>query len=172
MENFKTHFNPIIPTGRLIFALFFLILFLMMFYALFRDFQAMGFKEYLVVFLGIVFFGAFAEMFITPLLTTTKNYVIDDKVIKEFNFLTFKSKTIPKEMVKGFSTSKIPYRIWNFKQVIIYLKDGSKIDMMQFAYFNFKEIGPLLIEKEYDYLGHESYIWKWPNRRRYKYDGK
>ena len=172
MENFKTYFNPIIPIGRLIFALFFLSLFIMMFYALFRDFQTSGFKEYLMIFLGIVFFGAVAEMFITPFLTATKNYAIDDRVIKEFNFLTFEAKVIPKEMVKGFSTSKIQYRIWNFKQIIIYLKDGSKIDLMQFAYFNFKEIKPLLIEKGYPYLGHEPYVWKWPNSRRYQYDSE
>ena len=84
--------------------------------------------------------------------------------------MTLKTKTIYKDNIKGFSTSKVPYRIWNFKQIIIYLKDGTKINIMQFAYFNFNKIELTLVEKKYNYLGHEKYIWKWVNRRVYKYD--
>ncbi|MDP2174721.1 MAG: hypothetical protein Q8K70_02295 [Bacteroidota bacterium] len=109
-------------------------------------------------------------MFFKAFITTTKNYLITDQTIEEFNVLTLKTKTIYKDDIKGFSTSKVPYRIWDFKQIIIYLKDGTKIDIMQFAYFNFKKIKPTLVNKKYNYFGHEPYIWKWFNSRVYRYD--
>jgi|SRR5690606_23581421 len=170
MTNFKTYFNPLIAIGRLAFSVFFGGLTFFLIYLLFRDFKTNGLKEYITIILGVTIFGAIFQMFFKALVTTSKNYLITDQTIEEFNVLTLKTKTIHKEDIKGFSTSKVPYRIWDFKQVIIYLKDGTKIDIMQFAYFNFKKIKSTLVDKRYNYLGHESYIWKWVNSRVYKYD--
>ena len=170
MNDFKTYFNPLVPIGRLAFSIFFAGLTCFIIYLLFRDFKTNGLKKYFTILLGATIFGVIFQQFFKGFITTTKNYLITDQTIKEFNILTFKTKTIDKNDIKGFSTSVVPYRIWNFKQVIIYLKDGTKIDIMQFAYFNFKKIKPTLVDKKYNYLGHETYIWKWVNSRVYKYD--
>lgn len=170
MDEFKTYFNPFALIGRLVFSLFSGGLTCFLFYLLIREFSTNGPKEYFYIILMITLFGAFFQMFFTEFITKTKNYIITDQTIQEFNLLTFRSRTIPKSDIKGFSTSIIPYRIWDFKQVIIYLTDGTKIDLMQFTYFNFKKIKPTLLDKKYNYLGQEPYIWKWFNSRVYKYD--
>ena len=170
MNDFKTYFNPLVPVGRLAVSIFFSGLTCLIIYFLFRDLKTYGLKQNLTMLVGLTIFGAIFQMYFKAFITTTKNYLITDETIEEFNFLTFKTKTIYKEDIKGFSTSIVPYRIWNFKQVIIYLKNGRKIDIMQFAYFNFKKIKPTLIDKQYNYLGDEKYIWKWVNSRVYKYD--
>jgi len=170
MNEFKTYFNPLVPIGRLAFSIFFGGLTCFIIYLLFRDFKTNGIKEYLYMLLGATVFGAIFQMFFKAFITRTKNYLITNQTIEEFNILTLKTKTIHKDDIKGFSTSKIPYRIWDFKQVIFYLKDGTKIDIMQFAYFNFRKIKPTLIDKKYNYLGDEPYIWKWFNSRVYRYD--
>lgn len=170
MNDFKTYFNPLVAIGRLAFSLFFGGLTCFTIYLLFLDFKTNRLNQYLTILLGATIFGAIFQMFLKAFITTTKNYLITDQTIEEFNLLTLKTKTIYKDDIKGFSTSSVPHRIWNFKQIIIYLKDGSKIDIMQFAYFNFKKIKPTLVDKNYNYLGHETYIWKWVNSRVYKYD--
>ena len=170
MDDLKTYFNPLVPVGRLAFSIFFGGLTCFVIYLLFRDFKTNGYKEYFYIILGGTVFAVVFHQFFTDFVTKTKNYIITNQTIEEFNFLTLKTKTIYKDDIKGFSTSIVPYRIWDFKQIIIYLKDGSKIDIMKFAYFNFKKIKPTLVDKQYNYLGHEPYIWKWVNSRVYKYD--
>ncbi len=109
-------------------------------------------------------------MYFIVLLKTTKSYIITPDGIEVINLLTFQKTAISKKEILGFSTSEIPYKIGNFKEILIYLKNGDKIDLMQFAYFNFKKIEPALIDKRYDFLGYEPYIWKWVNSRVYKFD--
>jgi hypothetical protein len=170
MTDFKTYFNPLIAVGRLVFSMFFGGMTCFIIYHIFRKFKTTELIQYGGIMLVVVLFGALFQMFFVAFIKTTKNYLIKDNCIEEFNLLTLKTKAIHKEDIKGFSTSIVPYRIWDFKQIIIYLKDGTKIDIMQFAYFNFKNIKPDLIDKNYNYLGDEPYIWKWVNSRVYKYD--
>lgn len=170
MDDFKTYFNPLVALGRIAFSFLFISIICLIIYFMVSGYKTVEIKEWFALLFGVIFFGAIFFMFFQALITTTKNYIIQDDTIKEFNALTFKTKIIDKIDVKGFSTSIVPYRIWNFQQIIIYLKDGSKIDIMQFAYFNFKYIKPTLIGKSYNYLGHEPYIWKWPNTRVYAFD--
>ncbi|WP_207429505.1 hypothetical protein [Pedobacter sp. SYSU D00535] len=123
----------------------------------------------LILFLSLPF-GALFYMYFIVLLKTTKSYIITPDGIEVINLLTFQKTAISKKEILGFSTSEIPYKIGNFKEILIYLKNGDKIDLMQFAYFNFKKIEPALIDKRYDFLGYEPYIWKWVNSRVYKFD--
>jgi hypothetical protein len=109
-------------------------------------------------------------MVLKSFLSTTKNYLIKNNSIEEFNYLILSTRIINKSDVKGFSTSIVPYRINNFNQIIIYLADGSKISIMQFSYFNFKKIEPALKENGYKYFGYEPYKWKWFDNRVYGYD--
>lgn len=170
MKDFKIYFNPLVAIARLTFSISCGGMTCLIIYLLYRDYNTNGLKEYLAILLGAAFFGALFHMFFKSFITTTKNYLITDNFIQEFNLLTFKTKTIEKKDINGFSTSVIPYRIGNFKQIIIYMKDGSKIEMMQFAYVKYKKIKPTLDAKKYNYLGHEAYVWKWLNSRVYKYD--
>jgi hypothetical protein len=170
MDDLKTYLNPVVPLGRLAFSIFFCGLTGIIIYFAVSDFKTSELTKGFTTGIGATIFGAFSLMFFKSFITETKNYLIQDNTIGEFNALTFKTKIINKFDVKGFSTSTVPYRIGNFQQVTIYLKDGSKIEIMQFAYFNFKHIKPTLIGKNYNYLGHEHYIWKWPNSRVYAFD--
>ena len=170
MDNLKTYFNPFVLVGRLAFSLFFGGLTCFIIYLFFRDFKVNGFKENFFIILGAALFTVVFQMFFKTFVTTTKNYLITNQAIEEFNLLTLKTKTIFKNDIKGFSTSTVRYRIWNFEQIIIYLKDGTKINIMQFAYFNFKKIKQTLVDKKYNYFGYEPYIWKWVDSRVYKYD--
>ena len=172
MNDFKTFFNPLVPIGRVVFTIAFIGLLSVLIYFLYVDFETNGLKEYVRVGFGLLLFLTVFYMFFVEFINKTKNYLITDNYIEEFNLLTRRKKIINKDDIKGFSTSKVPYRMHDFKQIIVYLNDGTKIDMMQFAYFNFKKIQPVLIEKGYKYLGHESYRWKWINSRVYLYDPK
>ena len=170
MKDFKIYFNPSVAIVQLAFSIFCGVMTCVIIFLLYRDFNTNGPKEYLAILFAAAFFGAFFYKFFKTFVTTTKNYLITDSFIQEFNLLTLKTKTIEKQDIKGFSTSVIPYRIGNFKQIIIYLKDGSKIEMMQFAHTKYKKIKPALDSKKYFYLGHEAYNFKWINSRVYKYD--
>lgn len=143
-----------------------------MIYLAVSEFKANKPRQWFTIIIGTTFFGAIFLMFFKAFITTTKNYLIQDNCIEEFNVLTLRTNRIKKHDIKGFSSSTVPYRIWNFHQIIIYLNDGSKINIMQFAYFNFKDIKPTLVGKNYNYLGHEPYIWKWPDSRVYAFDDK
>lgn len=170
MNYMKTYFNPVIALGRLAFSLFFFGVTCLVIYYAITHFETNGIKQLFTLLIGAALFAAMFHMFFKAFIATTKNYLIQDNSIAEFDVLTFGTKTINKGDIKGFSTSTVPYRIWNFQQIIIYLKDGTKIDIMQFAYFNFKDIKPTLLDKNYKYFGHEPYIWKWPNSRVYTFE--
>ena len=109
-------------------------------------------------------------IFARQLLRTTKTYLFTNNGIQEYNYLTFSSRYIQRNDIKGFSSSSIPYKLTPFKQVIIYLNDGTKLDLMQFNFFNFKRIKQALIDLQYTYLGYESYKWKWFDDRYYRFD--
>lgn len=172
MNEFKTKLNPFIPIGRLAISIvvFGLICFLIN-RVLFEN-KTHEVEKYIGFLLLALFFLLLIQIYLKEFITKTKSYIITGQLIKEYNFLTKKTKIIKKEDIKGFSRSKIPYQIWNFKQIIIYLKDGSKIDLMQFAYFNFEQIEPFLIENKYRFFGYEPYNWKWFNSRVYTFDEK
>ena len=116
MNDFKTYFNPLVPIGRLAFSIFSGGLTCFVIYLLFRDFNTNGLKQYLAIILGATIFGAIFQMFFKAFITTTKNYLITEQTIEEFNLLTLKTKTIYKDDIKGFSTSLVPYRIWYFEK--------------------------------------------------------
>lgn len=168
--DFKTSFNPLVPIGRLfLFATLALPFFL--FYEIYhnRAFQNIDHVA------GIVFISLICLLivfiFFKEFLKQTKNYVFRENEIEVFNFLTLGRRIIKKEEVKGFSVSFIPYRrLGKSKQIIIYMHDGSHIELMQFCYFNFKKIKTALQEKNYPFLGSETYVWKWFNSREYRFD--
>ena len=167
---FKTRFNPIIPFVRILFLSILILAFILIFDELYFSKKNHSLEDHFKIVFGVLFFGVIVWMFGKQLIRTTKTYTFANDYIKEFNFLTFSSRTIPKDHIKGFSTSIIPYRIMNFKQVIIYLKDGTKIDLMQFNFFNFRSIQHALNELNYAFLGSETYKWKWFDDRYYRFD--
>lgn len=171
MSDFKTKINPLVPFGRLFTSLFFVVVtFYIIIYRLFHDFSSNTVFETLKNVLGVAFCGFMVLFWIRIFIKRTKTYTITDNEILEYNYLKFSTRIIKKDDIKGFSASVVPYNIWDFKQFIIYLKGGTKIDIMQFEYFNFSDVDIILIKKGYDFLGVEPYEWKWFDRREYKYD--
>lgn len=169
MNDLKTQLNLLIPIGRLFLSLFGglnIFLFLPSFIC---DFKINEFSKYIPFVLVLFVLGIIIFIFIKPFVKTTKSYTIKSDSIEEFNFLTFKKKSIDKENIKGFSTSLLQYGIWKFDEIIIYLKDGSKINIAEFTYFNFSKIKPTLIDKNYKYFGFELLEDGWFYRN-YKYD--
>ena len=170
MRIFRTTFNPLVPLSRFSMMTLFWGIPLVFFYKIITD-SDLRKPEFLTVMLLIcLLFIVVGYLFAKPLWSETKNYRITDNSIEVYNFLTFNKMLIKKENIKGFSTSALQYKIGRAKQIIIYLEDGSKWELMKFSYFNFSKINKVLIEKQYRYLGHEFYQWKWPNSRIYKYD--
>ncbi len=54
--------------------------------------------------------------------------------------------------IKGYSTSIIPTRFWDFKETIVYLVNGDKLLFPQFLYWNYKTINISLNECGVKYL--------------------
>ncbi len=98
------------------------------------------------------------------------NLFLEEKDIILKDAVNSKEKRIPKNKVKGFSTTTYNTRAWNFKSLILYLANGDKIEFPQFLYWNFKDFKVALEENNIQYLGHEPYRWKWFDKRHYQYD--
>jgi hypothetical protein len=170
MKEFKTNLNPLIPLIRFIGVLIFGLILIKIFYAFFRNLTENSSREYLILFVGIPLIGYLFYVFLRGFLRSTKSYFLDNFSLRVFNLLTFRTEKISKENIKGFSTSEIPYRISTFKQIIIYLIDGRKLELTQFEYFNFKKIESALLYNDYNFLGHELYVWKFLDSRVYHFD--
>jgi hypothetical protein len=168
--DFKAYFNPIVSIFRLLFSLAFAGLACFIIYLFFKDTSSHGNPYFAGKLLCIAVSGILFLVFFKALLSSAKTFRITGQHIQQFNYFTFSSTTIDKNEIKGFSTSETRYRLGNFRQVIIYLKNGKKINLMQFSYFNFRNIQPALIENGYNYFGYEPYKWKWFNNRVYKYE--
>ncbi|MGG7034391.1 MAG: hypothetical protein ACI7YS_04245 [Flavobacterium sp.] len=110
------------------------------------------------------------KILIQRIIKAIKTYSIKNDSIEVFNMLTSKTKSIDKDAIKGFSTSVIAYGIWEIDEIIIYLKDGAKISIMQIAQSNFKDIKSALLDKNYNYLGSELPYNVSLYNRIYKYD--
>ena len=170
MEEFKTHFNPVIAVFRALFLL--LIIGVICFFIFLLVTNSIEFSSHniFVLLFFLVLCGSFFYIILHALIKSTKSYRIKESGLDVYNIITLTLTSLDKNDIKGFSTSVVPYRIWNFKQITIYIKDGRKFELMQFEFFNFKKISESLIERNYEFLGQEPYIWKWFDSRVYKYE--
>lgn len=171
-QEFKPKFNFLVPIFRLIYCVFLLGITVMFAYHLVLSIMDTERNpiEIGAFLLGLMLFYSYSHVITKSFFLQTKKIAVTKDFLKEINFLRNTSRLITKEDIIGFSTSVIPYKIGSFSQIIVYLKNNEKIELLQFCYFNFKEIEPILLNCGYKHLGFEIYRWKWFDSRHYKYE--
>ena len=173
MRDFKTKYNYLIAALRVIFLLFFIVLFVgFCFYAapnLFQSDQPLYRKI-----IGIPL-GAFLLLFLiyrfVKILSTQRNvFHFEGTDLILTDAITKNRRVIPKSEIKGFSLTNYPTKAWNFKEILIYCHSGTKLELPQFLYLNFKEIKPYFEANNLTFLGFEPFRWKFLDSRHYQFD--
>jgi hypothetical protein len=139
-------------------------------YVCFSNFQTDTTRTIWIFIIGIPLVGTLLYLGLKGLLRNSKIYAITRDKLIVTDLIRLHKQTVDRHKVKGFSDSQIEYRIGTFKQIIIYLVDNEKFEIMQFEQFNFRKIKPTMIEFGYDYLGFEPYQWKFLDSRTYYYE--
>ena len=139
-------------------------------YFSFTHFQTDTTRTFWIFLIGVPIAGFLLYIPLKGLISNSKIYSFSMDNLVVTDIVRFKTETVAKQMIKGFSDSKIEYRIGTFKQIIIYLVDNRKFEIMQFEQFNFKKIKKGLIDYGYEYFGSEPYQWKFPDSRHYKFE--
>ncbi len=154
MNYFKARLNPFTALLRIFYLIFVAGIITLITSLYINDFSKAHITEHILVAPVILVLLLLLLKRVQRFISTTKEYIIGDDNIKVINFIK-SSETIGKDAIKGFSTTVVKYRLWDFDEIIIYLKDGKKISLMQYAYFNFKEIKQELENRKYYYMGEE-----------------
>jgi hypothetical protein len=82
--------------------------------------------------------------------------------MKIFQPLKFRTKIIEEKAIKGFTTSKLPFRFYSLKSFIIYT-DTSAYEILKVYNLNFEVTLDALQKSEITYLGDEEFVkgfWK------------
>lgn len=140
------------------------------FYVCFTNFGTDTTRAIWIFIIGVPIVGTLFYIPLKGLFKNSKIYSVTNSHLTVTDILKLKTESIGKDNIKGFSDSRIEYRIGTFKQLIIYLSDNRKFEIMQFEQFNFKKIKPTMIDLGYRYLGSEPYTWKWFDSRVYYFD--
>ena len=171
MKLFKTRFNYLILVGRFILMLFFGTLSVFLMYLIIEKLKLQGYSNEvlpLALFNFILLYLTYH--FIVIIYNQSYNFEIEEHKIFKISIFSGKKELLKTDQIKGFSTSIYPIKVWNFKSIILYLKNGKKLEMPQFLYFNFNEIENKLIENSVIKLGHEKYKWKFFDSRYYEFE--
>lgn len=173
LEDFKIKYNYFIFGLRLLFFLFFLtLLFSFIFFAgpQISTGGNLNFKLFIGLLAGL--FLAFFLAYRFGKLLLTQRIVIklqNGKLIKS-DALLKKEDMISVEDIKGFSLTTYPTKVWDFKEITIYLNNGDKIELPQFLYWNFKDIKKTLELNNIKFLGTEPFRWRFLDRRHYHFE--
>ncbi len=170
MDTFRVKFNPIIPLVRFIWTVAAGALLTRIFYVCFTKLGTDTTRAFWVFIIGVPIVGTLFYIPLKGLFKNSKIYWVTNSHLIVTDILKLKTERIEKENIKGFSDSRIEYRIGTFKQLIIYLVDNRKFEIMQFEQFNFKQIKPTMIDFGYRYFGPEPYTWKWFDSRVYYFE--
>ncbi|MEG0848310.1 MAG: hypothetical protein RSD71_00940 [Flavobacterium sp.] len=171
MKLFKTQFNYLILVGRFILMLFFGTLSVFLMYLIIEKLKLQSYSNevlQLVLFNFILMYLTYH--FVVIICKQSYNFEIEESNIFKISIFSDKKELLKTDQIKGFSTSIYPIKVWNFKSIILYLKNGKKLELPQFLYFNFNEIENKLIENSVIKLGHEKYKWKFFDSRHYQYE--
>ena len=139
MTAFCTFLNPAIPLLRLLRALF-MGAFSALTLHLWTQKEGLQFG----FLIGVGLSGYMAYTFGRGLLTQTRNYSISYDGIVVKDFITWRTCTVPRSEILGYSRSTIKTRVWTFDQLILHTSQGQKFSLAQFSYFNFKHIESIL----------------------------
>ena len=173
MKSFKTRFNYLLFAIRGLAFLFFLAFLFIFIFLIIPGLIESGnpSKKFIAIPLGLLLVIYFIYRFGKLLSSQRSIASIDNKgTILLKDALTGKRNMLHASDIKGFSMSKYPTKFSDFKEIILYLKNGKKIEMPQFLYWNFKEIKPAFEENGLKFLGHEPYTWKFFDSRHYHFD--
>ena len=129
-----------------------------------------SFKTWLGLSCGLFLFLILTYRFGKLVKTQRKNLIIQDKCVFIRDTVFNTEKVYNLYDIKGFSLTKYPTKIWTFKEIIIYMKNGDKIELPQFLYLNFKDFKDAFEICGLEYLGFEEYSWKFLDSRHYKYE--
>lgn len=173
MEDFKPKYNFII----LVLRLFFLLLFIGLFAGfcwytapnLLQSDQPL-YRKVIGIPLGALLLLFLIYRFVKILSTQRNVFHFEDGDLILTDAITKNRKAIRKSEIKGFSLSNYPTKAWNFKEIIIYCHSGTKIELPQFLYLNFKEIKPYFEDNNLTFLGFEPFQWKFLDSRYYQFD--
>lgn len=171
MKLFKTRFNYLILVGRFILMLFFGTLSVFLMYLIIEKLKLQSYSNevlQLVLFNFILMYLTYH--FVAIICKQSYNFELEEGNIFKISIFSDKKELLKTDQIKGFSTSIYPIKVWNFKSIILYLKNGKKLELPQFLYFNFNEIENKLIENSVIKLGHEKYKWKFFDSRHYQYE--
>ena len=171
MKLFKTRFNYLILVGRFILMLFFGTLSVFLMYLIIEKLKLQSYSNevlQLVLFNFILMYLTYH--FVAIICKQSYNFELEEGNIFKISILSDKKELLKTDQIKGFSTSIYPIKVWNFKSIILYLKNGKKLELPQFLYFNFNEIENKLIENSVIKLGHEKYKRKFFDSRHYQYE--
>lgn len=121
--------------------------------------------------LAVAFLLIFSCYRFLKLLRTQRNILIFEKNHLKIIDAVFKTeRAIHTSEIKGFSLTTYPTKGWDFKEILIYLSNGEKIELPQFLYWNFKDIKPGLELNGLRFLGFEKFRWKFFDSRHYEFD--
>jgi hypothetical protein len=156
-KGFKVKFNPLIPLFRLIWVIAAGAFLTRIIYFSFTHYHTDTTRSIWIFLIGVPLVGFLFYIPLRGLLRNSKIYSISRDSLTITDIIKFKTETVDKKMIKGFSDSKIAYRLGTFKQIIIYHVDNRKFEIMQFEQFNFKKIKRTMIDYGYEYFGSEPY---------------
>ena len=112
---------------------------------------------------GIVVLGYFAVLFAQLGKVLRFGFLIDNQAILLKDYL-FNSQADISNDVKGYSKTNL------LKQtIILYLKDGRKINLSRWMISNFNEVEEIFLCCNIPYLGSEVFAWKDIFKRKYKF---
>ena len=173
MENFRTKYNYLIFGLRVVFFLFFAgLLFVFLFYAAPRMLQdkSFDFKTFIGLLAGLFLFLFLPYRFGKLLVTQRDVLSFENEEFQLIDAITGKKHSISVHELKGFSMTKYPTKVWDFKEIILYFNNGRKIELPQFLYLNFREIKPAFESNGLRFLGIEPFRWKFLDSRHYHFD--
>ena len=175
MVYFKTKLNPLIPLISKLLAVILgagVILFLWL--IIYDPFSILdsGWKVIVGLVGYLYLMGYLSYTLFSNLIASTKSYIISEHEIEVQDHLSRNVYNIPKENVKGYSTTWFPKKGDKVLSIIIYLVSNEKLELYYTHYFNFKSILPALDQAGFKYLGKEIMRRKWIyfGTRIYKYD--
>lgn len=169
----KGKYNFLIPIFRLIAS----IAPCLMIYVLIIDFPNLA--SLWTIFL-LVFFIYILAKFIKGLIKHRFSFTLYVDRIVIYDFLFFNSKTIYYNEIRGYSIGEIgTFRFGKFKEIILYCDNGEIYEIVQFCFFNYKDIWTeLKRNKRIKCLGKEATTWSLddiltnPLSRKYKFSDK
>ena len=173
MEHFNTRYNYFVFGLRLLFLLFFtglLLAFVFKVIPFLLTDKLNWVKIICGIPAGLFILSFFVYRFAKLLLTERMNIFLGSGQMILKDALTSAINDFDKKDIKGFSSSIYQTKIWNFKTIILYFTDETKMEFPQFLYWNFKEIKSALESNNITYLGEEPYRWKWFDTRYYLFD--